>query len=58
MTKDIWAGIGVLAVILLIFHHVLSIFPDTSCINANLDPEISLEYTSSMQAKCRKVKHP
>ena len=58
MTKRIWAGIGVLAVILLIFHHVLSMFPDPSCDNTGLDPEISKEYTSSSHAKCRKVKHP
>jgi hypothetical protein len=58
MAKWFWAGVGGLTITLLIFHHVLSVFPDTSCDNTGLDPEISKEYTSSSQAKCRKVKHP
>jgi len=57
MARYFWAGVVSLIITLVIFHHVLSIFPDTSCDNTGLDPEISKEYTSSSQAKCRKVKH-
>ena len=58
MARYFWAGVVSLIITLVIFHHVLSIFPDTSCDNTGLDPEISKEYTSSSHAKCRKVKHP
>jgi hypothetical protein len=57
MARYFWAGIVSLTITLVIFHHVLSVIPDQSCDNTGLDPEISKEYTSSSQAKCRKVKH-